>query len=51
MIGEVDAYISLGNYSFNNPDFAYPAISDDHNVFSAKDLGHQLIDESKRSMQ
>jgi hypothetical protein len=48
MIGEVDAYISLGNYSYNNPDFVFPAISDDHNVFSAKSLGHQLIDESKR---
>lgn len=48
MIGEVDAYISLGNYSFNNPDFVFPALSDDHNVFSAKNLGHQLIDESKR---
>src|ERR1035437_3318662 len=28
MIGKVDAYISLGNYSFNNPDFVYPIVSD-----------------------
>jgi DNA mismatch repair ATPase MutS len=48
MVGRVDAYISLGNYSFNNPDFAYPIKSDNLNVFSAKNLGHQLIDESKR---
>jgi ABC-type multidrug transport system fused ATPase/permease subunit len=48
MIGKVDAYISLGNYSFNNPDFVYPIVSDNPNVFSAKNLGHQLIDESKR---
>lgn len=48
MIGQVDAYISLGNYAFNNTDFTYPVISDEPNVFSAKNLGHQLIDESKR---
>ena len=48
MIGQVDAYISLGNYAYNNPDFAYPGISGNHEVFSAKNLGHQLINESKR---
>jgi DNA mismatch repair ATPase MutS len=48
MIGQVDAYISLGNYAYNNPDFTYPRISEDQEVFSAKNLGHQLIDESKR---
>jgi DNA mismatch repair ATPase MutS len=48
MIGQVDAYISLGNYAYNNQDFAYPGISDNQKVFSAKNLGHQLIDESKR---
>lgn len=48
MIGQVDAYISLGNYAFNNPDFVFPLKSDNNNVFSAKNLGHQLIDESKR---
>jgi hypothetical protein len=48
MIGEVDAYISLGNYAFNNPAYVYPEISDNINVFSAKDLGHQLIDENRR---
>jgi hypothetical protein len=48
MVGQIDAYISLGNYSFNNPDFVYPIESDNLNVFSAKKLGHQLIDESKR---
>ena len=48
MIGQADAFISLGNYAFNNPDFVYPVISDNLNVFSAKNLGHQLIDESHR---
>lgn len=48
MLGQIDAYISLGNYAFNNPGYAYPVKSNDHDVFSVKDLGHQLIDESKR---
>jgi DNA mismatch repair ATPase MutS len=48
MVGQVDAYISFGNYAYNNPDFVFPTESHDLNVFSAKKLGHQLIDESKR---
>jgi hypothetical protein len=48
MIGHVDAFISLGNYAFNNPGFAYPLISPEGIVFSAKNLGHQLIDENER---
>ena len=48
MIGQADAYISLGNYAYNNPDFAYPDISDNQEIFAARNLGHQLINESKR---
>jgi DNA mismatch repair ATPase MutS len=48
MIGQIDAYISLGNYAFNNPEFVYPYKSDNPDMFSAKNIGHQLIDESKR---
>ncbi len=48
MVGQIDAYLSLGNYAFNNPEFVYPIRSDNPDVFSAKNLGHQLIDESKR---
>ena len=48
MIGQVDAYVSLGNYAFNNPEFVYPSVSDNSGAFSAKNLGHQLIDEKKR---
>ncbi|MGC1392576.1 MAG: hypothetical protein WA816_16195 [Bacteroidales bacterium] len=48
MVGQVDAFISLGNYAYNNPDFVYPVKSDKNNVFSAKNLGHQLIDDGKR---
>lgn len=48
MVGQVDAYISLGNYAFNNPAFVYPEESGNFDVFTATDLGHQLIDETKR---
>ena len=48
MLGQIDAYVSLGNYAYNNPDFAYPFISDKNRVFSATKLGHQLIDKSAR---
>jgi DNA mismatch repair ATPase MutS len=47
MIGEVDAFVSLGNYAFNNPGFVYPLRSDKE-IFSATNLGHQLIEENKR---
>jgi uncharacterized membrane protein (DUF485 family) len=48
MLGHIDAYISMGNYAYNNPGFAYPSISDKSVMFQAKNLGHQLIDEKRR---
>ena len=48
MIGQVDAFISLGNYVYNNPEFVFPVESENYEIFSAKNLGHQLIDERKR---
>ncbi len=48
MLGQVDAFISLGNYAYNNQDFIYPLISDKKKIFSAKSLGHPLIGEEKR---
>lgn len=48
MLGEIDAFISLGNYAYNNNDFIYPDISDKNNFFYAKQIGHQLIDEQTR---
>jgi len=48
LLGKIDAYISLGNYASNNTDFIYPVISEKDIVLSARKLGHQLIDESKR---
>jgi hypothetical protein len=48
MIGMVDAYISLGNFSFNNHNFVFPVKSDRKIIFSAIKVGHPLIDEAKR---
>ena len=48
MVGQIDAYISLGNYAFNNPDFVYPSVSDNKDVFYADSLGHPLIPQGKR---
>ena len=48
MLGQVDAFISLGNYAYNNPEFVYPFPSDDMTPFQASQLGHPLIDNNKR---
>ncbi|HNW56416.1 MAG TPA: hypothetical protein PLR88_01020 [Bacteroidales bacterium] len=47
MLGQVDAYISLGNYAYNNQNFKYPVISDNY-LLSARDMGHPLIEEKER---
>jgi hypothetical protein len=43
-----DAYNTLGNYAFNHPDYIFPEIIEDKSIINAKDLGHPLLDESKR---
>jgi DNA mismatch repair ATPase MutS len=48
MVGKIDAFNSLGNYSFNNPGFVYPVISEKKCLFSVTSAGHPLINENKR---
>lgn len=48
MIAEIDAFISLANYSYNHQSFTFPVISSEGSVFSAAKLGHILIDEERR---
>lgn len=48
LLGKVDAFVSLGNFAFNNPGYVLPVISDKNIVFSAAKLGHPLIDKSMR---
>jgi len=43
-----DAYNTLGNYAFNHPDYIFSEIIEDRAVIDAKDLGHPLLDETKR---
>ena len=48
MLGQVDAFISLGNYAYNNPAFVFPSFSEDGIPFYARQLGHQLINPASR---
>jgi len=43
-----DAYNTLGNYTFNHPEFIFPKISKDNSIIEAKSLGHPLLDKTKR---
>lgn len=43
-----DAYNTLGNYTFNHRDFVFPEIVSDNIVIEAENLGHPLLDASKR---
>lgn len=43
-----DAYNTLGNFAFNHPEYVFPEITDDKVVIDAKDLGHPLLDVTKR---
>ncbi|MEK7718269.1 MAG: hypothetical protein AAB347_01455 [Bacteroidota bacterium] len=47
-LGEIDAFISLANYAYNNPDFIFPVVSSDKSILKAKNLGHPLIHEDNR---
>ena len=43
-----DAYISLGNYAFNHPQYVFPKIIENDIIIKAENLGHPLLDVSKR---
>lgn len=43
-----DAYNSFGNYAFNHQEFSYPDISNTNHTILAQDLGHPLLNSSKR---
>ncbi|WP_053976402.1 MutS-related protein [Mangrovimonas xylaniphaga] len=43
-----EAYNSLANYAFNQPEFVYPKIVKDQSLIHAKELGHPLLDANKR---
>ncbi len=41
-----DVYSSLGNFSFNHPNYVFPEINDRHPVLKVKGAGHPLLKES-----
>ncbi len=43
----MEALSSLANLSYNNPGFAFPELND-HYAIRFKDIGHPMIDETKR---
>ena len=43
-----DAYISLGTYAFNHPNYIYPEITKSNSVIKADGLGHPLLNKTKR---
>ncbi|MCY1636653.1 MutS-related protein [Marinifilum sp. D737] len=47
-IGEIEALSSMGNLSFNHPEWTFPTIVEDHFRLEMKEAGHPMIDESKR---
>ena len=48
VISFFDTYNSLGNFAFNHPEFIYPKIVSDDVTIEAKNLGHPLLDPTKR---
>lgn len=49
VIGQFDAYNSLGNYAFNYPQHIYPELSTGGNrIMSATELGHPLLKADQR---
>ena len=46
-LAQVDALCSLGNFSFNHPDYAYPEIADHYFQMKGKRLGHPLLHRDK----
>ncbi len=48
VVAYFDAQNSLGNFKFNHPDFVFPEISASKNTIKSKNLGHPLLDATKR---
>ncbi|MBA3971387.1 MAG: hypothetical protein H0X46_04470, partial [Bacteroidetes bacterium] len=45
-IGEFDAFISLGLFAYNNPEYTYPEVVTERFVMEAENTGHPLISEN-----
>jgi hypothetical protein len=47
-MAEFEVLASLGNMAFNNPEWAFPKVTEDYFVFRAEDMGHPLIPAGRR---
>lgn len=47
-LGHIEALVSLGVLHFNEPLWAFPAITDDYFFIEGKEVGHPLIAKNKR---
>ncbi|WP_437679201.1 MutS family DNA mismatch repair protein [Sorangium sp. So ce131] len=47
-LGEVEALASLATFAHENPDYAYPAVTDGEPRFEATGLGHPLLPRDRR---
>ncbi|WP_439131717.1 MutS-related protein [Polaribacter sp.] len=48
VVAYFDAQNALGNFKFNHPNFIFPKISASKNTIKSKNLGHPLLDSTKR---
>ncbi|SEL60664.1 MutS domain V [Aquimarina amphilecti] len=48
VIAFFDAYNSLGNFAFNNPDYVYPELIKEGTIINAQELGHPMLKTAKR---
>lgn len=48
VVAYFDAQNSLGNFKFNHPDFIFPEISTDTKIIISSNLGHPLLEATKR---
>lgn len=47
-LGELESLSSLSNIAFNHPAWCFPVISNERGTLQTEELGHPLIDQSKR---
>jgi DNA mismatch repair ATPase MutS len=47
-LAEMECLASLGNLAFNHPRWCFPVFTEEPGVFISDELGHPLIEESKR---
>tara|TARA_B110000037_G_scaffold17325_1_gene17907 strand:+ start:9537 stop:11306 length:1770 start_codon:yes stop_codon:yes gene_type:complete len=48
VISFFEAYNSLGNFTFNHPEYIFPKIEESNTVIKATNLGHPLVDKNNR---